>query len=231
MKRLCHLAGIAGLLGLAQENSKEPSLFWTEEPYPVLKIEPLALIDPFQYTLQGGIEFPFARHSLQVEGGWVFGYLGQEMRPLASEEEPRQSGFKVRVQWREYLGRAKPPRSSTKVHTGGYVALRASLQGYLQDFGQVDTALFSPAPAPPLLFQRRVLGWGVGVLVGYQDQLGSRLVLDLWSGIGVRYNQHSWEPFRPPAQNRTDLPVGDFILRPGGRPIPYLGMALGWIPR
>gem|GEM_PF-1492544 len=222
---------MVGLL-LAQEEGEERNLFWIADPRPALKIQPLALIDPFQYTLQGGLEFPFARNSLQIEGGWVFGHLGEETRPFSSDEgEPRQTGFKVRVQWREYLGRSKPPRTSTGVHTGGYVALMASVQGYTQDFGQVDTALFSPTPAPPLTFQRRILGMGGGLLLGYQDQIGSRLVLDIWGGIGVRYTQHSWEPFRPPAQNRTALGVGDFILRPGGRPILYLGLALGWILR
>ncbi len=229
MKGLCRLAGIVGLLMWAQENGEERSLFWTEAPYPALKIQPLALADPFQYTLQGGLEFPFARNSLQIEGGWVFGHAGEGGRPFSSEEGLRQNGFKVRVQWREYLGRTKPPSSSTRVHTGGYVALMATVQGYTQDFGEVDTSLFSPAPAPPISFQRRILGLGGGLLVGYQGQIGTHLVMDVWGGMGVRYNQHSWEPFRPSAQSRSLLGVGDFILRPGGRPIPYLGLALGWI--
>ncbi len=230
MKWLRSLTAVVSLL-LAQEEGEEQNLFWVAHPRPALKIHPLALIDPFQYTLQGGLEFPFARNSLQIEGGWVFGRLGEESRPFSSEKEPRQTGFKVRVQWREYLGRSRPLRTSTSVHTGGYVALMASVQGYTQDFDQVDTALFSPTPAPPLTFQRRVLGMGGGLLLGYQNQIGSRLVLDIWSGIGVRYTQHSWEPFRPPAQSRPTLGVGDFLLRPGGRPIPYLGLALGWILR
>ncbi len=41
---------------------------------------------------------------------------------------------------------------------------------------------------------------------------------------------HYWEPMRPPSTYRF-TPVGDFILRREGRPIPLMGFAMGWILR
>lgn len=201
--------------------------------HPVLKLYPLAMIDIFQYTLHAAVEFPTSQHSsLQVEGGWVFGDLGSEANWGTTEEDFSQRGFKARLLWREYFSE-KPPKKPTYTHTGGYLAFLGGFQYYAQNLGYIDTTSVwpPPQPAPQIPYERTIHALSVGFWVGYQAQIGSRLVIDVYGGMGVRYAQHLWKPAKPPYRDLRFTPVGDLIVRPGGRPVPYMGFSLGWILR
>lgn len=201
---------------------------------PVLKFFPLAMVDPFQYTLHLGLEIPTSRqNSLQVEGGWVFGHLGEELGTGASVDEYSQTGFKARVQWREYFLSSKPPERPVYTLTGGYIALIAGYQLYNQNIGYIDTTGWYSPPQPVVSgvpYERRIQAFMGGFLVGLQSQLGSRIIFDIYAGLGVRYSTHQWSPMAPPYMYNF-TPVGDFIMRRGGRPIPLMGFSMGWILR
>jgi hypothetical protein len=107
-------------------------------------------------------------------------------------------------------------------------------QYYHQNLGYIDTSYVYPPPSPPPLpvpYERTVQAFSLGFLIGYQAQLGGRFAIDFYTGLGVRYSQHRWQPLAPPYRNYTFTPVGDLILRRGGRPVPYMGFSFGWILR
>ncbi|MCX7607248.1 MAG: hypothetical protein N2170_08320 [Bacteroidia bacterium] len=225
-----------GFLSLLYAQVREPDPRVPVYRNPVLKFQPLAMIDPFQYTLHLGLELPTsASSSFQLEGGWVFGHFGETEPFGTTEEDFSQTGFKARLQWREYFLSEKPPTKPTYTLVGGYVAFQGGFQYYLQNLGQIDTSGIYPPPSNPMPlgpYERAIQAFSFSCLLGYQAQLGTRFICDLFTGIGVRYTQHNWKPIAPPHQYAADLtPVGDFILRRGGRPIPHIGLSLGWIFR
>jgi hypothetical protein len=198
-------------------------------PSPVIKFLPFALVDPFQNTLHVGVEFPVGlENSTQVEGGWVFG----------SWDDPSsygfsQQGLKLRLSWREYFGSRKVRNRPSSILEGGYFALMGSYQYYRQIF-EVDTpggSWYIPE------YHRTIQAFEAAFLLGYQAQLGRRLSIDFWGGLGARYSIHRWSPikFSQAASGYVFIsgitPVGDLILRPGGRAVPRLGIAIGWILR
>ncbi len=185
----------------------------------VIKCMPLAMLDPFQYTLHGGLEVPFSStESIQLEGGWVFGYLGQ-----LSEGDFKQTGAKVRCQYRSYFSPRAPKNRPSYTLEGGYLALMGGYQRYAQEVEYQDTLGLSR------LSTRYIQAYEGTLLLGYQGQLGSRLTFDVWGGLGARYVVHNWEPQRPVTNFLSMLAIGDLLLLPGGRPIPRMGFALGWI--
>jgi hypothetical protein len=200
-------------------------------PSPVIKFLPFALVDPFQNTLHVGVEFPVGlENSIQAEGGWVFGSLDDP-----SSYEFSQQGLKLRLSWREYFGSRKVRNRPSSILEGVYVALMGSYQYYRQIF-EVDTSgrsWYIPE------YHRTIQAFEAAFLLGYQAQLGRRLSIDFWGGLGARYSIHRWSPTKPPASaslsfylnSGGDTAVGDLILLPGGRPVPRLGIAIGWILR
>jgi hypothetical protein len=198
-------------------------------PSPAIKFLPFALVDPFQNTLHVGVEFPVGlENSIQVEGGWVFGSLDDP-----SSYGFSQQGLKLRLSWREYFGSRKVRNRPSSILEGGYFALMGSYQYYRQTF-EVDTSggsWYIPE------YHRTIQAFEVAFLLGYQVQLGRRLSIDFWGGVGARYSIHRWSPiqFSQAAPGYVFIsritPVGDLILRPGGRAVPRLGIAIGWILR
>lgn len=224
------LLGIIAL-GSAQEVDKR----FPEYRRPVIKFFPLPMVDPFQYTLHLGLEIPTGlQNSLQVEGGWVFGHLGEDLGTGTRADEFHQTGFKARLQWREYFLSPKPADRAIYTFTGGYMALIAGYQQYDQDLGYIDTTGSIFPPSNPVVtgvaYQRRIQAFMGGFLIGAQSQVGTRLVFDAYAGLAVRYTIHRWDPWAPPYTYRF-TPVGDFIMRRGGRPIPLMGFSMGWILR
>jgi hypothetical protein len=201
-------------------------------PSPVIKFLPFALVVPFQNTLHVGIEFPMGlENSIQVEGGWVFGSLDK-----LSSYEFSQQGLKLRLSWREYFGSRKVRNRPSSILEGGYFALMGSYQHYFQTFERVDTSGgYGYFPE----YDRTIQAFEVAFLLGYQVQLGRWLSIDFWGGLGARYSIHRWSPTKPPASaslsfylnSGGDTAVGDLILLPGARPVPRLGIAIGWILR
>ncbi|MCS7189839.1 MAG: DUF3575 domain-containing protein [Bacteroidia bacterium] len=192
---------------------------------PVLKFFPLALMDPFQYTLQLGLEVPASSSSsFQVEAGWVFGHLGFE----DASRDLSQQGFKARLQWREYLD-SSPPKNIRYTLTGPYLGLQGGFQFYQQNL-DIDTAYVAPPTIPSSVpYERTIQAFSLSLLVGYQLQVGTHLVIDIFGGVGARYSQHRWRPQKPPISYYPGRAIGDIILRPGGRPIPHIGLSVGWI--
>lgn len=194
-------------------------------PGPVLKLMPLAMVDPFQYTLHGGVELPIGlTNTIQVEGGWVFGYLGQ-----AVETDFTQQGFKLRLSWREYFAPKTLRGNRSRIIQGGYLALMGSYQHYNQTI-EIDT---SGGYGYFREYQRSIQGLEGAFLLGYHTQIGQRLSIDVWGGLGLRYATHRWSPGKPAFSGLIPriTPIGDLILLPGGRPVPRMGMAIGWILR
>ncbi len=192
-------------------------------PGPVLKWMPLALVDPFQYTLHGGVEFPIGlTNTIQAEGGWVFGYLDQ-----ATETDFTQQGFKLRLSWREYFSPKPVKGDRSRIIQGGYLALMGSYQHYNQTI-EVDT---SGGYGYFREYHRSIQGLEGAFLLGYHTQIGQRLSIDVWGGLGVRYAIHRWSPTKLASADFRITPIGDLILLPGGRPVPRMGMAIGWILR
>ncbi len=229
-KRLLWL--LSGLALWAQDPSEAPSRF-PRYTYPVLKVFPLSLVDPLQYTLHVGLEFPMhSTSSLQLEGGWVFGSLDNPDAYNTLQEGYAQQGFKARLQWREYFSES-PPKKPTYTRTGGYFAVQGGFQYYRQQLGRIDTSFLSPSPSPPpdVEYERVISAFSVSFLLGYQGQVGGRFVIDFYTGLGARYSQHRWEPLKPSARPLDLTPVGDLIVRPGGRPIVHMGFSMGWILR
>jgi hypothetical protein len=180
------------------------------------------MVDPFQYTLQGGLELPISSSSTtQVEAGWVFGHLGE----MGEDELFSQTGLKLRLSWREYFDRRTPSKRPSYVMEGAYFAIMGGYQRYNQTI-RVDT---SGGWGGYQDYERVVQAFELTFLLGYQTQIGRRLVLDVWGGLGLRHSRHSWAPMRPPLSYWSFLPVGDIIMRPGGRPVPRIGIAMGWI--
>lgn len=224
---------LSGLALWAQPDPDDARTQYPQYKHPVLKVFPLALVDPFQYTLHVGLEFPMQKSSsLQLEGGWVFGSLDDRQTFNTQQEEYYQQGFKARLQWREYFSEGSP-KKPTYTQTGGYFAVQGGFQYYRQMLGRIDTSLFSPNPSPPpdIEYERVISALSLSFLLGYQGQIGQRFVIDFFTGIGARYSQHRWEPLRPSARPLDLTPVGDLIVRPGGRPIVHMGFSMGWILR
>lgn len=216
------------LLEAQEVDSRVPQL-----PRPIVKFFPLAAIDPFQYTLHLGMEVPISSEgSIQIEGGWVYGHWGQDLRANTGNNDFSQSGYKVRLALRNYLSPIKPSERPIYTFTGGYVSLVAGYQYYNQNFGYIDTSgSYHPTPtAPGIPYERQIQAFMGGFMLGYQTQMGSRLTFDIYTGLGIRYSTHDWNPIAPPPTYRLAV-VGDFILRRGGRPIPFMGFSLGWILR
>lgn len=170
--------------------------------------------------------------SLQLEGGWVFGSIDNADAFNTTQEGYSQQGFKVRVQWREYFSDS-PRKKPTYTRRGGYVSVQGGFQYYRQGLGRIDTSYLAPGPrpAPDIEYERTISALSLSFLVGYQGQIGGRLVIDFFTGLGLRYAQHTWEPLKPPTRGLDLTPVGDLIVRPGGRPIVHMGFSLGWILR
>lgn len=232
MKPKCLLWLLSGFALWAQDPSEAPSRF-PQYTHPVLKVFPLSLVDPFQYTLHIGLEFPMhSTSSLQLEGGWVFGSLDNPDAYNTLQEDYAQQGFKARLQWREYFSE-RPPKKPTYTRTGGYFAVQGGFQYYRQQLGRIDTSFFSPSPSPPpdIKYERVISAFSVSFLLGYQGQVGRRFVIDFYTGLGARYSQHRWEPLKPSARPLDLTPIGDLIVRPGGRPIVHMGFSMGWILR
>jgi len=192
---------------------------------PVLKFMPLAIMDPFQSTLHAGVEFPIGlENTIQAEGGWVFGSWGAD-----PTDDFEQQGFKLRLSWREWF-EPKARKTGSLIAEGGYLSLTGGYQHYRQSL-QVDT---SGGYGYFREYERTIQAFEVAVLLGYQTQVGRRLSIDFWGGLGARYTTHRWSPTKPQygllAFGRV-TPVGDLILRPGGRPVPRLGISVGWILR
>ncbi|MCX8113339.1 MAG: hypothetical protein N3E49_09170 [Bacteroidia bacterium] len=230
---LLRLLGTTGLLVIGTAQEVDDRIIQLRRP--VIKFFPLPMIDPFQYTLHLGLEVPTSRqNSIQVEGGWVFGHLGDDIGVGTRAEEFQQTGFKARFQWREYFVSDKPPERPTYTLTGGYIGLLGGYQYYHQNLGYIDTSGIYPPSSNPLavgtLYERSIQAFVGGFLLGYQAQLGSRIAFDLYTGLAIRYTIHKWNPLAPPNSYRF-TPVGDFILRRGGRPIFLMGFSVGWILR
>lgn len=192
---------------------------------PVLKFMPLPMMDPFQSTLHVGVEFPAGlENTIQAEAGWVFGSWGED-----PTDDFVQQGFKLRLGWREYF-EPKIRQTGSFIVEGGYLSLMGGYQYYHQSF-QIDT---SGGYGYFRDYERTIHALEVALLLGYHTQMGRRLSIDFWGGLGARYTMHQWSPNRPQSgifPFRSITPVGDLILRPGGRPVPRLGISVGWILR
>ncbi len=204
-------------------------LFAQEEPVPmrrpVLKFMPFPMMDPFQSTLHAGVEFPVGlENTIQAEAGWVFGSWGED-----PTDDFVQQGFKLRLSWREYF-EPKTRKTGSFIVEGGYLALMGGYQYYHQSL-RVDT---SGGYGYLQEYERTIQALEVAFLLGYHTQIGRRLSVDFWGGLGARYTMHKWSPNKPlygAFPFRSITPVGDLILRPGGRPVPRLGISVGWILR
>lgn len=187
---------------------------------PVIKFFPLSLADPFQMALHVGAEFPIASpSSLQAEAAWVFGQLEEE-----SEKIQNLLGWKVRGQWRLYFA---PPATPRQTRTGGYISLQPGYQYYRYNLyrNEPDSTL---TQFIRLTYTRRIQALSMSFLLGYQAQLGDKLALDVFGGLGVRTSSHRWHPTDPGYGGIFgDNPIGDVILRPGLRPIFRLGVSVG----
>ncbi len=192
---------------------------------PVLKFMPLPMMDPFQSTLHAGVEFPVGlENTVQAEAGWVFGSWGED-----PADDFVQQGFKLRLSWREYF-EPKTRKTGSFIVEGGYLSLTGGYQYYHQSL-QVDT---SGGYGYFREYERTIQALELALLLGYHTQMGRRLSIDFWGGLGARYTMHRWSPSRPQSgifPFRSITPVGDLILRPGGRPVPRLGISVGWILR
>ncbi|MCS6895680.1 MAG: DUF3575 domain-containing protein [Bacteroidia bacterium] len=226
--RVVFVAVWLGSLGAQEVDTRVPQL-----RRPVIKFFPLAAVDPFQYTLHLGLETPINRESsVQVEGGWVYGHLGEDLGTNTGDNDFTQSGFKVRVALRNYFSSNRASDRPLYTLTGGYISLVAGYQHYNQNFGYIDTTgMYNPSPiVVGVPYERRIQAFMGGFMLGYQQQMGSRLTFDIYTGFGIRYSTHDWRPLAPPYQYRLAA-VGDFVLRRGSRPIPFMGFSLGWILR
>jgi hypothetical protein len=69
-----------------------------------------------------------------------------------------------------------------------------SYQYYRQIF-EVDT---SGRPWYLPEYHRTIQAFEAAFLLGYQVQLGRRLSIDFWGGVGARYSIHRWSPTKCP---------------------------------
>ncbi len=196
----------------------------SEAGRPVLKFFPLSLADPFQMALHVGAEVPIASpSSLQGEAALVFGQLEEE-----AQKAENLLGWKVRGQWRLYF--ASPASGTHRTSTGGYIALQPGYQYYQYNVSRevADSTLTNYIR---LTYTRRIQAFSMSFLLGYQAQVGQHLAIDVYGGVGIRSTRHYWKPGDPGYGGIFgDNPIGDIILRPGLRPIPRFGVAVGWIP-
>ncbi|MGQ9864438.1 MAG: hypothetical protein ACUVRD_08190 [Bacteroidia bacterium] len=189
-----------------------PCFLWLQQAVPLIfKWMPLALIDPFQYTLHGGLEIPIRTTlSVQPEAGWVIGYLGGG----GSEDF---GGYKLRLSIRRFYSLRK-----NNPLEGAYVALVGTFHNYTSKT-EADTSYYGGYPRIPV--ERRIESVGGVFAFGYQVSLNALLFFDFYGGLGVRRSRHRYSPFLYPYASFS--PIGDILFRSGTYPFLFLSLSLG----
>lgn len=172
---------------------------------------PLALIDPFQYTLHGGVEVPIRPTlSVQPEAGWVFGHLGRGGKQDFS-------GYKLRLSIRRFYALRKENPLQ-----GGYIAAVGFYNSYTSKT-EIDTSFYGGNSK--ISIERQIESLGGVFAFGYQVSLNPLLFFDFYGGLGVRRNRHRYIPFSYPQVSLS--PVGDIIFQQGTYPFLFLSLSVG----
>ena len=177
--------------------SGQDSTIQYRAPHVIVKLAPLSLLLDPDATIQGGLEVRTSpRNSVQAEVG--FGHKGLSVVKDEKQNFADWSIWRVRSEWRHYTNRYRT-NSKKNIHIrssfplGNYLAI----EGFAKQIeGNKILLLYINDPrfsATPQTISRFVLGshvkWGRQIAIPGQSLTSlSRVLLDFYVGIGVRYN-------------------------------------------
>ncbi len=201
-------------------------------PIPVIiKLGPLSLLFDPDATIQGGLEVRVSpRSSVQAEVG--FGHKGLSVVTDEKQDFADWSIWRVRSEWRYYTSRYRTNKKKN-IHIrspfplGNYLAI----EGFAKQINATkNLVLYDPDPNFPNGQQgisRFLMGshlkWGRQIAIpGQSLSTLSRVLLDFYGGVGVRYGITELTP-------PIDTSGGGFTydrFKPGNRLQPSLALGL-----
>lgn len=176
--------------------SAQDSTIQYRAPHVIVKLAPLSiLLDP-DATIQGGLEVPISpRSSVQAEVG--FGHKGLSVVTDEKHNFTDWSIWRVRSEWRHYTNRYRTNnRKNIHIRSSFPLGNYLAIEGFAKQInGTKILLLFVDDPrfsATPQTISRFVMGshvkWGRQIAIPGQSLTSlSRVLLDFYVGIGVRY--------------------------------------------
>jgi hypothetical protein len=160
----------------------------------ILKLAPLSLLLDPDATIQGAVEVRISRqNSVQAEIG--YGHKGLSVITDQKENFVDWSIWRFRSEWRHYTNHYRTNNRQT-IHIrsnfplGNYIAI----EGFAKQINGTKEGSFTALSAPVSLesISRFVLGshvkWGRQIAIpGESTTSLSRVLLDLYIGVGLRY--------------------------------------------
>ena len=189
----------------------------------VIKFNPFALINPKGPNVQLGAEY--------VKGKWSYGSdIGVFLTSSSEKGDYRiadRRGIKIRPEVRYYF---KPDLDAEKPRLGPYVAGELSLVKDHFKLGDTFVKEWNSDGPDDLFYDYHIISRyeaSLRLKIGTQVILWKRLALDMYVGMGLRYNHATFE-YRVPYENCC--PVMRFFETPiytGFRPLLALGVKVG----
>ena len=228
--RFCFRSFIVLFL-LTRSVSGQDSTILYRAPRVIVKLAPLSLLLDPDATIQGGLEVRVSpRNSVQAEVG--FGHKGLSVVADEKKNFADWSIWRVRSEWRHYTDRYRTnTRKNIHIRStfplGNYLAV----EGFAKQInGTKNLVLYDPDPNFPNSQQsisRFVMGshlkWGRQIAIPGQSLTNlSRVLLDFYLGVGVRYGITELTP-------NIDTSGGGFTydrFKPGNRLQPSLALGV-----
>ena len=173
------------------------------EPHVILKLAPLSLLIDPDATLQGGLEVRTGlRSSVQAEVG--FGHKGLSVTSDEKKNFANWSIWRVRSEWRHYTNRYRT-NNQKNVHIkssfplGNYVAIEGFAKQINGTKNISESNVNEVLITTPQTIHRFVWGshvkWGRQIAIpGESITSLSRILLDFYIGIGIRYGTTDLNP-------------------------------------
>lgn len=183
------------LLIIAVQEKAQDSTIQYRSPRVILKLAPLSLLDP-DATIQGGAEIRISqRNAIQAEGG--FGQKGMQIVADDKKNFSDWSIWRVRSEWRHYTTHYRTnTRKNIRIRSPYPLGNYWAIEGFAKRIMATRTVvLYDPDPAfssNQQQIDRLVLGshvkWGRQIAIPGKSLTDlSRVLLDFYVGIGVRY--------------------------------------------
>lgn len=183
--------------------AQDSTVAYDYRPHVILKLAPLSLLLDPDATVQGGLEVRTGRRSsVQAEVG--FGHKGLSITSDDKKNFADWSIWRMRSEWRHYTNRYRTnKRKNIHVRSDSPLGNYFAIEGFVKQItGTKNLVLYDPDPAFPNNQQSiNRFVWGSHIKLGRQIAIPgsslnslSRVLLDFYVGIGLRYGNTQTSP-------------------------------------
>jgi len=200
MNRL--LYWISVLLIAQSTSAQDSTVRYIRAPQVIIKLAPLSfLLDP-DATIQGGLELRTGQRS-SVQGEIGLGHKGMSVVSDEKKNWANWSIWRVRSEWRHYTNRYRTnDRKNIHIRSDFPLGNYLAIEGFAKQItGTKHLVFYDPDPNFPTTQSISRFVWGSQVKWGRQIAIPgesvtslTRLLLDLYIGIGFRYGSNQTTP-------------------------------------